>query len=136
MDPDEQGGIRVSLVQTVGLDGAQPDCANTILDAPSGATVAFCYTVTNTGRAPLHQHSLASSGFGPVLGAMAKNLAPGESYTYRATATVNQTMDNVATWTAAWAPPAPQPTISVSSVATATVRISGNDDLYMPMIAK
>lgn len=139
LDPEEQGGIHVSLVQTVGIDGAQPDCANTSLEAPSGSTVAFCYTVTNIGRAPLHQHSLTSSGFGPVLSALAKELAPGESYTYRVTAAVNQTMNNVATWTAAWAPPAPQPTISVSSTATATVIISdsGNESgLFFPLIAK
>jgi len=105
--------------------------------------VAFCYTVTNTGSAPLNRHSLTTSVYSEVFAGLPYDLAPGESYTISATYPVTYTMDNVAVWTSEWASTAPTltagsattPTITASGTATATVVIV-EGGLYLPVINK
>jgi len=135
---------QIELAQTLGSGGEQPACTDAItVHVKSGEAVAFCYTVTNTGSAPLNRHSLTTSVFGEVFAGVPQDLAPGESYTISATYPVTYTMDNVAVWTSEWASTAPTltagsaatPTITAIGTATATVVIV-EGGLYLPVINK
>ncbi len=135
---------QIELAQTLGSGGEQPACTDAItVHVKSGDAVAFCYTVTNTGSAPLNRHSLTTSVYGEVFADLPYDLAPGESYAFSATYPVTYTMDNVAVWASEWASTAPTltagsattPTITASGTATATVVIV-EGGLYLPLINK
>ncbi len=109
-----------------------PACTDAItVHVKSGEAVALCYTVTNTGSAPLNRHSLTTSVYSLRFAGLPYDLAPGESYAFSATYPVTYTMDNVAVWASEWASTAPTltagsattPTITASGTATATVVI-------------
>jgi len=135
---------QIELAQTLGSGGEQPACTDAItVHVKSGDAVAFCYTVTNTGSAPLNRHSLTTSVYSEVFAGLPYDLAPGESYAFSATYPVTYTMDNVAVWASEWASTAPTltagsattPTITASGTATATVVIV-EGGLYLPLINK
>ena len=135
---------QIELAQTLGSGGEQPACTDAItVHVKSGDAVAFCYTVTNTGSAPLNRHSLTTTVFGEVFAGLPQDLAPGESYAFSVTYPVTYTMDNVAVWTSAWATSTPTsmvsgaatPTLTASGTATATVVIV-EGGLYLPVINK
>ncbi len=135
---------QIELAQTLGSGGEQPACTDAItVSVKSGEAVAFCYTVTNTGSAPLNRHSLTTSVYSEVFAGLPYDLAPGESYAFSVTYPVTYTMDNIAVWTSEWASAAPAlaagsvatPTITASGTATATVVIV-EGGLYLPVIHK
>ena len=94
----------ISLVKTVGTDPAV--CAPTDeIMVPEGTTVYYCYTVTNTGDATLDLHTLVDDQLGTLFTGLANALTPGSSVNtvdanVTASATINATTVNVATWTA------------------------------------
>lgn len=64
------------LSKTVGL--ASDRCgASSLIGVPAGTVVYYCYTILNTGEAPLSLHNLADSEVGPVLADLDYVLAPG-----------------------------------------------------------
>lgn len=64
------------LSKTVGL--APDRCgASNVIGVPAGTVVYYCYTILNTGEAPLSLHNLADSEAGPVLADLDYVLAPG-----------------------------------------------------------
>lgn len=105
----------ISLVKTV---GTTPDvCATTSqIAVAAGTMVHYCYEVTNTGNIPLGMHDLTDSELGPILTSFAYALVPGASVWLNASAVIDTTTTNTATWSAynVGAPP-------VQAAATATV---------------
>ncbi len=93
----------VTLTKTVGL--VPGVCATTSsLLAPPGATVYYCYTVSNTGLNPLTSHDLVDSQLGTIFTGFAYTLNPGASIDTVALglsipAVVSGTVTNTATWT-------------------------------------
>ncbi|MCB9121263.1 MAG: right-handed parallel beta-helix repeat-containing protein [Caldilineaceae bacterium] len=93
-----------SLRKTVGL--APGECAtSSVIAVPAGTTVYYCYTVTNSGDAPLATHALSDSKFGDIIPALAHPLAPGESLStvdlgYVISDTAQATAETSAIWTA------------------------------------
>jgi len=93
----------VTLTKTVGLEPGV--CATTSsLLAPPGATVYYCYTVSNTGLNPLTTHDLVDDQLGTLFTGFAYTLNPGESVNTVAagltiSAVANGTVTNTATWT-------------------------------------
>jgi parallel beta-helix repeat protein len=64
------------LSKTVGLTPDRCGVSN-IVGVPAGTTIYYCYTILNTGAAPLSLHNLADSEIGPVLIDLDYVLAPG-----------------------------------------------------------
>ena len=98
-----QGNPGIDLVKTVGTD---PDeCASEDdITVFQGATVYYCYTVTNTGDVTLSVHDLTDDQLGTVLEDFAFDLEPGASVDtvtagVTASAEITDTTTNVATWT-------------------------------------
>ncbi len=69
------------LSKTVGLT---PDrCGvSDVIGVPAGTSVYYCYTILNTGEAPLSLHSLADSEIGPVLADLDYVVPPGAQGRY------------------------------------------------------
>lgn len=94
----------LSLRKTVGLVADR--CAATdVIAVPAGTTVYYCYTVTNSGEAPLAVHALSDSRAGVIFPAMALALAPGASLSTVdlgrvISETVAETVVSQATWIA------------------------------------
>jgi LPXTG-motif cell wall-anchored protein len=89
----------ISLVKTVGTDAAS--CAVDVLITVAADTeVTYCYTVTNTGDAPLTMHDLSDSELGDVLTDFPEMLEPAASFFVTASATIGVDTTNTATWTA------------------------------------
>jgi hypothetical protein len=125
---DFEGGIpanvaSIVITKTVGLvDGV---CATeSEIDVATGATVYYCYTVTNTGDVTLDLHDLEDDVLGNLFTGLPYALAPdssvstvdaGLSFPYVA----NASTTNVATWTAYNATG-----LSATAVATATVNVA------------
>ncbi len=89
---------------------------------PPGATVYYCYSVTNTGDITLNLHDLADSELGTIFTGLSYALTPGSSVNTVAAglsipAVINATTVNTATWTAYNAGPIDL----VSAINTATV---------------
>ncbi len=109
----------VSLQKTVGL--VPGECApSSVIAVPAGTTVYYCYTVTNSGDAPLAVHALTDSKFGVVFPALAHELAPGETLStatlgYVISETVQATIETSGRWTAT----APEGAQAQDSAATA-----------------
>jgi len=64
------------LSKTVGLAPDRCGISN-VIGVPAGTVVYYCYTILNTGEAPLSLHNLADSEAGPVLADLDYVLAPG-----------------------------------------------------------
>ncbi len=109
----------IDFEKTVGLDPSA--CALTdAIDVPAGTDVTYCYLVTNTGNFTFTEHvvvdaELGTSGFDFVL-------TPTISIWFTASATIDVTTVNTATWTAE-RPPPPGPGIEASDTDTATVTV-------------
>lgn len=94
----------IEVSKTVGTDPAM--CAATdMITVWEGATVYYCYTVTNTGNITLPLHDLEDDMLGTIFTGLAYDLAPGASVdTVAAGLTISATamadMTNTATWTA------------------------------------
>jgi len=97
----------LTLTRTVWVDGFNPACQTidkSLSMVPSGTTVKYCFTVTNTGDYTFTQHSLNDSRLGEIFGGFAHDLPPGASYSnidagIAATETVVADISGVTTWT-------------------------------------
>ena len=94
----------IEIAKTVGtVDGV---CAGTDeIAVPEGTTVYYCYTITNTGDVTLNLHDLEDSELGNLFTAFPYALTPGSSVNtvdagVTASAIINVTTVNTATWTA------------------------------------
>jgi subtilisin-like proprotein convertase family protein len=114
-----------SIVITKTVGTAPGVCATTReIDVAAGATVYYCYTVTNTGDATLNLHTLVDDQLGQLFTGFAYALTPGSSVsTVDAglvfSAVIDELTTNVATWTAY----DPQGR-SATATATATVTVA------------
>src|SRR5690606_4426526 len=87
--------------KTVGIQGIAPACTNLAnRQVPSGTTVIYCYTITNTGNVPLTNHNLVDSHLGPIAVESGFVLEPGASFSRTITQTLSVGVTNMATWTA------------------------------------
>ena len=93
----------ITLSKTVGTTPGV--CATTSkVTVAAGTTVYYCYQVENTGNVTFTYHSLVDSELGTLFSNSFYVLGPGDmSPPYFASATINITTTNVATWTAATA---------------------------------
>lgn len=94
----------IEMHKTVGTD---PDvCALTDdITVAAGTVVYYCYTVENSGNVTLNLHDLTDSELGSLFTGLDYLLAPGDSVNtvaagVTASATINATTVNTATWTA------------------------------------
>ncbi len=112
----------LSLRKTVGLvaDG----CAEADnIAVPAGTTVYYCYTVTNSGAAPLAVHALSDSRAGVIFPAVALDLAPGASLsTFDLGRVVSETVAATVVSQATWVATAPEGAQTQDS-ATAAVNV-------------
>ncbi len=114
----------IELTKTVWIAGVGPGCGNsTTLRVPIGTTIAYCYTVYNSGIVTLTTHSLVDDQLGTLLESMPYTLTPELSYSLISTATIQSPVTNTAIWRAATTNLQP-----LSATATATVTISGPTD--------
>ena len=94
----------ISLEKTVGTTAGE--CATTSsITVAAGTTVYYCYTVTNDTGSTLVSHSLSDDQLGDVLTDVAQDLAAGASANtvalgVTASAEIDETTTNTATWTA------------------------------------
>jgi len=92
----------------------------TSLQVPlGGATVNYCYEVTNTGDVTLTHLNLVDSELGTLLQEFAYDLGPGATYVFSQTALITVTTTNVATWTGLITP-----TAVVTDTASALVEVA------------
>lgn len=108
----------ISLDKTVGLDPGACALTNEVTVA-AGATVVYCYTVTNTGATTFDTHTLVDDHLGTLLSNFPYNLTPGASAFITEATTINATTVNSATWTAS-VPGGPS--AEASDTATVTVQ--------------
>jgi protocatechuate 3,4-dioxygenase beta subunit len=116
--------------KTVGMAGINPLCTPVDeIHAPVGTTIVYCYTLRNTGDAPLTTHSVVDSHLGSLLTNHVHTVAPGAVFSVTFTQTLTISTTNIATWTvtsaAEQAVAAPSTNIARTA---ATVRIAGPTD--------
>jgi len=123
-----QPAATIDFTQTVWIAGLGSGCqGNSTLRIPVSTTVAYCYTVYNSGIVTLTTHSLVDDQRGTLLADAPYSLAPGMSYRLVSTATITAPLTTTATWTASAA--AQQPLIApLTTTATATVTFSAATD--------
>ncbi len=116
----------LTLTRTVWVDGFNPACQTidkSLTMVPSGTTVKYCFTVTNSGDYTFTTHSLNDSRLGAIFGGFAHDLPPGASYSnidagFPATETVTANITGVTTWTGTLDGPIVELTpVSVAAVA-------------------
>ncbi|MBP8294221.1 MAG: hypothetical protein KAX65_15700, partial [Caldilineaceae bacterium] len=133
-----QTGAAVNLInaaftftKTVGILGISPECtAATDLLVPIDTTVVYCFRVENTGAATLLLQALTDSHLGNLPLPANTVVAPGASYIVTATATLTESVTNVATLTAGVAADASRSAFDliVARTTSATARISAATD--------
>lgn len=113
----------ITLVKTVGTTPGV--CASTTsISVTPGTTVYYCYTLTNNTQSTLSVHDLTDDKLGTILSTVSTNVAPGASTNTvtlgkTASATIDVTTTNTATWTAHT-----QPGIPFTATASATVTVT------------
>jgi hypothetical protein len=113
----------IQLLKTVSLTGQCP--GQDSLSVPAGATVTYCYVVTNTGDTHLANITVTDVPLGAIC--TIPLLAPGASQTCTRTATITQNTTNVGTATGQPSDPQGVPLPNVPPVTdddTATVTVS------------
>ena len=118
----------ISIEKTVGED-ANACATESQITVAAGASVTYCYEVTNTGGLPLTIHDLEDSELGTILNAFPYNLAPGASAFLTQSVTITTDTVNQATWTAY----NPGPSDVVSATDTATVTVLAPDIAVSPL---
>ena len=99
---EQPAGIRVRKTVGLSADG----CSEAeMIAVPAGTTVFYCYTITNSGEAPLALHNLEDSEAGMVFPALNLTLPPSARLSTvelgrTISATVEQTVVSRGTWTA------------------------------------
>ncbi len=126
LDPTEPADLaHITLQATVGIVGIQTGCAvSTTVHVPVGTTLAYCYTLRNTGNVTLTRQTLDDSSLGHLLSNKPVSVAPGAVYTYIVTATRTVSVVDLATWTAT----APANLLTATASSAVTVTISSNSD--------
>ena len=115
-----QGAPAITLDKTVGTD--VNTCATTDeITVVAGSTVAYCYTVTNTGNITLTLHDLTDSALGTILTNFPFTLVPGASAFLTVSTPITVNTVNTALWTAY--NPGPTDVVTATDVATVTVTI-------------
>lgn len=128
--------LRLAFSKTVGIQGITPACTTKAdVKVPISTTVVYCYSVRNTGKLTVTNHTLVDNRLGMLLNGVTRILAPGASYSTTVTKTLTVSVTNVATWTAtisgsvSAASVVTTPVTHTVASATARVTISGpNDD--------
>ena len=92
-------GPAIEFEKTVGLDPSV--CAvDDAIDVFAGTDVYYCYAVQNTGTVTLTRHDLVDSEIGTILNNFQYDLGLGTGIFLTATASIDVTTVNTATWTA------------------------------------
>lgn len=122
----------IEFTKTVWIAGLPMPCGSTnTLRVPVSTTVsttvAYCYTIHNTGLVTLTQHTLVDDQLGTILTGHPYTVTPGATYTTLVTQTIAVTTTNIATWTAATARLATVEPITATAVATVTLSIATDD---------
>jgi hypothetical protein len=117
------GEAAITLDKTVGLNLAECGTLDSITIPPGqgGTTVAYCYTVTNSGDMTLMTHDLTDDMLGTLFTGMAHELAPGASYSVIYTQHLTSEMTNIGTWTAYGEGEGGGISVTASDTATVTV---------------
>ncbi len=106
----------------------------TSTQALSPTVVTYCYGVQNSGNITFTTHTLNDDQLGSLLNDSLYVLKPGDILTYTQSATVTQSLTNVATWQAT--------ADSFTAIATATARVTyivSEEDMvkfFLPIIFK
>jgi hypothetical protein len=119
------------FAKTVGVLGIAPVCsAVSDLRVPVNTTVAYCFRVENTGAEALLLQTLADSHLGNLPLPGNPVVAPGAGYVVTATATVAESVTNVATLTAGVVAGEGRSALAVivARTTSATVRVSAATD--------
>ncbi|MCS6843182.1 MAG: hypothetical protein NZ528_02495 [Caldilineales bacterium] len=106
----------IVVTKTVGTDPNTCAAGNT-LAIKAGDRVTYCFRVRNTGTVTLTQHTVVDNRLGTIAAGLSYPLGPGGTVFITRTTTLNQSTDNVVTWTAS----APARGVSTSAQATARV---------------
>lgn len=118
----------IEFTKTVWIAGLPTPCGIThTLRVPVSTTVAYCYTVHNSGIITLTHHILADDQLGTILAGQAYTLTPGATHTVIVTQTIAVTATNVATWTAATPRLADVEPVTATAIATVTLSTSTDD---------
>lgn len=115
-----QAVAAVTMAKTVGTDLSSCAVSDTI-SVVAGSTVAYCYTIFNTGNITLTRHDLVDSELGTLLNNFSYALAPGASAFLTVSEVIVANTVNTATWTAY--NPGPTDVVSATDIATVTVTI-------------
>lgn len=115
--------VFLTFTKTVWIAGLPTPCGITnTLRVPVQTTVAYCYTVRNSGVMTATQHTLVDDQLGSIFTTLPYTLAPGATHSVIMTETIAVTTTSVATWTAVASHLTPG--LSATAVTTATVTLS------------
>lgn len=118
----------IAFTQSVWIAGLPAPCGGTNkLRIPINTTVAYCYTLHNSGIITLTQHDLVDDQLGVILTAAPHTLIPGATHTVVVTQTITVTTTNVATWTAATARFTPVGPLRATATAIVTLSTARDD---------
>jgi hypothetical protein len=119
-----------AFAKTVGILGIVPECtAATDLLVPVNTTMVYCFRVQNTGAVALLLQALTDSHLGNLSLPANTVVAPSASYVVTATATLTESVTNVASLTAGVADAGKMALdVIVARTTSATARISGATD--------
>jgi len=113
--------VFLAFTQTVWIAGLPAPCGITNnLRVPGKTTVAYCYTVRNSGIMTATQHTLVDDQPGSIYTTLPYTLAPGATHSIIMTQTIAVTTTSVATWTAV----APHMTLVLSATAVSTTTVT------------
>jgi hypothetical protein len=115
-----QGAPEIMLDKTVGTD-LNTCAATNEITVVSGSTVAYCYTIFNTGNITLTVHDLSDSALGSIFTGLPYGLVPGASAYITVSTVLTTDVSNTALWTAYNA--GPTDVVTATDVATVTVTI-------------
>ena len=117
----------IEFTQSVWIAGLPAPCGITNhLRVPISTTVAYCYTLHNSGIITLTHHDLVDDQLGAILTTAPYTLLPGATHNVVMTQTIAMATTTVATWTAATA--RLTPVEPLRATATATVALSTPTD--------
>ncbi len=120
-----------TFTKTVGILGITPECtASSDILTPSATTVVYCFTMQNTGAVSLQPLNLVDSHLGGLALPAGAVVLPGGSLVVTATATLTESVTNVATLSAGVAADASRSAfdVRVARTTAATARISAATD--------
>lgn len=91
----------IVLTKTVGTDNSTCATTSVLAVGQPSTEVYYCYTIQNTGDVTFNTHDLFDDKLGQLLTGFPQVVTPGQTYSYYpVTATITNSVTNVATWTA------------------------------------